>query len=86
MTDQLSSFPTTLFVDSEDTTTTVSDVHRAVYTVLEVAKLLSLSRGNTYAMVRSGEIPALKLGSRWVIPRRRFHEWLDSLGDQPRPH
>lgn len=54
--------------------------NRAVYTVPEVAELLSLSRGSAYAMLRTGEIPAIRLGSRWVIPKRRFHAWLD---DQP---
>ncbi|MDQ4031275.1 MAG: helix-turn-helix domain-containing protein, partial [Actinomycetota bacterium] len=52
---------------------------RAVYTVVEVAQLLSLSRGTAYALVRDGTIPALRLGGRWVIPRARFHAWLDSL-------
>jgi excisionase family DNA binding protein len=51
----------------------------AVYTVAEVAHMLSLSRGSTYTLVRSGQIPALKLGGRWVIPKRRFHTWLDNL-------
>ncbi|GII25465.1 helix-turn-helix domain-containing protein [Planosporangium mesophilum] len=51
----------------------------AVYTVTEVAHMLSLSRGSAYALVRSGDIPALKLGGRWVIPKRRFHTWLDNL-------
>ena len=57
---------------------------RAVYTVVEVAKLLSLSRGSAYALVRDGTIPALRLGGRWVVPRARFHAWLDSFvdGDQ----
>jgi excisionase family DNA binding protein len=60
---------------------------RAVYTVVEVAQLLSLSRGSAYALVRNGTIPAVRLGSRWVVPRTRFHAWLDSLvneanGDQ----
>ena len=54
---------------------------RAVYTVVEVAKLLSLSRGSAYALVRDGTIPALRLGGRWVVPRARFHAWLDSLTD-----
>ena len=54
---------------------------RAVYTVVEVAQLLSLSRGTAYALVRDGTIPALRLGSRWVVPRSRFHAWLDSLED-----
>lgn len=52
---------------------------RAVYTVPEVAQLLSLSRGTAYALVRDGTIPALRLGGRWVIPRARFYSWLDSL-------
>jgi excisionase family DNA binding protein len=55
---------------------------RAVYTVVEVAQLLSLSRGSAYALVRNGTIPAVRLGSRWVVPRTRFHAWLDSLVDQ----
>ncbi|MEV0213551.1 helix-turn-helix domain-containing protein [Micromonospora sp. NPDC050695] len=51
----------------------------AVYTVAETAEILRLSLGSTYALVRSGEIPALKLGGRWVIPRGRLHRWLDEL-------
>src|SRR4051794_31115502 len=51
----------------------------AVYTVTEAAELLSLSRGSAYTLVRNGQIPALKLGGRWIIPKRRFHTWLDNL-------
>ena len=54
---------------------------RAVYTVKETSHLLSLSLGGTYALIRSGEIPAIKLGGRWVVPKRRFQEWLDAQGD-----
>jgi excisionase family DNA binding protein len=52
---------------------------RAVYTVKEVAQLLSLNVGGTYELLRSGVIPAERLGHRWVIPRRRFHAWLDGV-------
>ncbi|MEV4167501.1 helix-turn-helix domain-containing protein [Nonomuraea dietziae] len=55
----------------------LSDEHRAVYTVIEAAQLLSLSRGSAYALVRNGTIPAIRMGNRWVIPKRRFHSWLD---------
>ena len=51
---------------------------RAVYTVPEVAEALGISRGSAYARVRAGEIPAIRLGGRWVIPKRRFHTWLDT--------
>ncbi|GAB6899616.1 helix-turn-helix domain-containing protein [Kineosporia succinea] len=53
--------------------------NRAVYTVMEVAQLLSLSRGTTYTMIRKGEIPAKKIGDRWVIPKARFNAWLNDL-------
>ncbi|HSV67100.1 MAG TPA: helix-turn-helix domain-containing protein [Mycobacteriales bacterium] len=55
---------------------------RPVYTVPEVAQLLTLSRGGAYALVRDGTIPAHRLGGRWVIPKARFHAWLDSLGGE----
>ncbi|TDB70783.1 helix-turn-helix domain-containing protein [Micromonospora sp. KC721] len=55
---------------------------RAVYSVREVARLLSLSLGSTYALVREGEIPARKLGGRWVIPKKRFHDWLNETTEQ----
>lgn len=55
---------------------------RAVYTVKEVAVMLSLSVSSAYTLVRSGQIPAERLGRRWVVSRSRFHAWLDgSSGD-----
>nr|WP_182905863.1 helix-turn-helix domain-containing protein [Microbispora sp. H13382] len=50
----------------------------------EVARLLSLSRGSAYALVREGTIPALRMGGRWIIPKRRFHAWLDGLTEEGR--
>ena len=55
----------------------------AVYTVKEVSRYLRISLGGTYALIRSGEIPAKKLGGRWVIPKRRFAAWLDSCAREP---
>lgn len=57
---------------------------RAVYTVKEAARLLSISVSTAYALVRSGDIPAERLGRRWVIPRVRFHAWLDGATQSPR--
>jgi excisionase family DNA binding protein len=52
-------------------------VDRLVYTVDEAAGLLGVSRGVAYEQVRSGIIPARRLGKRWVVPKRQFHEWLE---------
>jgi len=56
---------------------------RAVYTVAEAARLLAISLGSAYALVRDGTIPAKKIGGRWVIPKIRFHTWLDGQADEP---
>jgi excisionase family DNA binding protein len=56
---------------------TPATVDRAVYTVKEVALMLSLSLGGTYALIRNGEIPAKKFGGRWTVPKRRFDAWLN---------
>ncbi len=74
-----------LILLSPKSTTDAGETDRAVYTVREVAYLLSLSLGATYALVRAGEIPARRLGSRWVIPRARFEQWLDDCTVQPEP-
>jgi excisionase family DNA binding protein len=47
------------------------------YTVEEGAVLLGIARGVAYESVRTGAIPATRVGRRWLIPRRRFHAWLD---------
>jgi hypothetical protein len=37
-----------------------------------------MSRANTYVLLKAGDIPARRLGSRWIIPRHRFQQWLDN--------
>jgi excisionase family DNA binding protein len=51
---------------------------RVTYTVPEVAALLGISRATTYVLLKSGEIPARRIGSRWIIARCRFNAWLES--------
>lgn len=54
------------------------DADCAVYTVPEAARRIGRSVGTTYELLRSGEIPAFRLGSRWTIPRSTFDDWLNS--------
>jgi excisionase family DNA binding protein len=51
------------------------------YTPEEVARMLGLSLAGTYNHLRDGDIPARKIGARWIIPKRQFHAWLDAIGD-----
>ena len=63
------------------TATNPAPAEPLTYTVREAAKLLGISLGSTYALVRDGTIPATRLGGRWIIPRARFHAWLDAISD-----
>ncbi|GAB0103465.1 helix-turn-helix domain-containing protein [Nocardia sp. JMUB6875] len=55
----------------------------AAYTVEQAAELLGVSRNNAYQAVHDGVIPAKRVGRRWVIPCKAFHEWLDSPDNVP---
>lgn len=46
--------------------------------VPEVAAVLGISRAGAYELVRSRGFPTLKIGSRIVIPKERFLNWIDT--------
>ena len=46
--------------------------------VPEVAAVLGISRAGAYDLVLSEGCPALKIGSRIVVPKERFIGWIDT--------
>jgi excisionase family DNA binding protein len=53
---------------------------KLTYTVPEAAELLGISRSSAYECVRRGELPALVLGRRIVVPK---HALAGLLGGPP---
>jgi excisionase family DNA binding protein len=50
--------------------------------VEEAGRALGISRGLAYELVARGELPALRLGRRWVVPRRALERMLEgAVGD-----
>ena len=45
--------------------------------VPEVASVLGISRAGAYELVKGKEFPALKIGSRIVVPKEKFIKWVD---------
>ena len=45
--------------------------------VPEMAAVLGISRAGAYELVRSDEFPALKIGSRIVVPKEKFIAWVN---------
>jgi excisionase family DNA binding protein len=54
---------------------------RMTYTIPEVAEILGVSRATAYECVRRGEIPALTLGRRRVVPRAAVESLLASAAN-----
>ena len=46
--------------------------------VPEVAAVLGISRAGAYELVRSDGFPTLKIGSRIVVPKEKFIEWVNA--------
>jgi len=53
------------------------------YSVEDVAAMLGIARGKAYEHVRSGEIPSIRMGRRLLVPRARFHAWLNGQTQLP---
>ncbi len=55
------------------------DVQPRFYRMSEVTVLLATSEGQVRAMVRNGDLPAMKIGGRgqWRIERTRLDEWIE---------
>lgn len=59
-------------------TATGHAAERPVLTVAEAAEALGISRALAYELVRRGEIPAVRLGRRIVVPRDALERLLEA--------
>lgn len=53
---------------------------RATLTIPEAATLLGLSERSAYKAAQAGEIPARRIGGRWVVPVPLLRIWLGEQG------
>ena len=50
-----------------------------IYTIAEICDMLKISRSFAYQMLKEGQIPSVRLGSRVIIPKAKFDTWLENL-------
>jgi excisionase family DNA binding protein len=55
-------------------------------TLADVADVLNISSSQTYALVRSGELEAIKVGGRgqWRVERQKLESYIERMYDQTR--
>ena len=58
----------------------IKNVEKRVYTPYEVCEILGLGRVKVYEFLKSGQIPSVRLGNKYLIPAEAFEKWLNSFG------
>lgn len=53
---------------------------KARITVDEIAARLCLGRLAVYTLLHQGQIPAIRLGRRWIITRFAYDDWEHNCG------
>jgi excisionase family DNA binding protein len=55
-------------------------------TLTDVAEILNISASQTYALVRSGALPAIKIGGRgqWRVERTQLETYIERMYDETR--
>jgi excisionase family DNA binding protein len=55
-------------------------------TLSDVAEVLNISASQTYALVRSGALPAIKIGGRgqWRVEREQLEAYIERMYDETR--
>ena len=43
-----------------------------------VAKVLGVATSTAYELMHEKDFPALKIGSRLIVPKEKFRQWVDS--------
>lgn len=52
-------------------------MEKLTYSIQEAAELIGISKSYMYELARQGKVPVLKLGNKRVIPKERFHKWVN---------
>lgn len=59
---------------------TEGEREKLVYEVVEAGRLLGMGRTASYEAVHSGQIPTIKIGGRYKVPKKALEKLLESAG------
>lgn len=51
---------------------------KLVYSTKEVAQLLSIGMNTLYDLIHENKIPYVKIGKKFIIPKKALETWLTS--------
>jgi excisionase family DNA binding protein len=47
-----------------------------IWTIEQAGRRLGISRGHAYALAKNGGLPTIRLGKRWLVPKRAIEKLL----------
>ncbi len=53
-------------------------MEKMVYTVNETAEILSIGCSKVYDLIHEKKLPSIKVGRKFIIPKKRLEDWLNS--------
>lgn len=51
----------------------------------KVAELLDIGRDSVYELIHTGQLPAIRIGKRMVVPTQSLEEWIQRKLKEGRP-
>ena len=57
-------------------------MERQTVTVEEAAQILGISRSSAYEAVRRGDLPAIRIGRRYVVPRAALERMVSQVTER----
>ena len=62
----------------------MTNEERLIYSVEEAGKLLGIGRSAAYEAARSGELPVIRIGRRWLVSKQALDRMLSEAGQSTR--
>ncbi len=67
---------------NKETKITTLDEMPLIMTVLDVGRIMGISKVKAYELVKTDGFPIIKVGRRITIPKPAFERWLNNCGGE----
>ena len=64
-----------IFVDQDNQN---FNTDKMTYTIKDIQTCLGIGKNNAYKLIRLPNFPVIKIGKRYIIPRKEFEIWLSN--------
>jgi excisionase family DNA binding protein len=54
---------------------------KLVYSAKDISRMLSISMNKVYELLHEDKIPYVKIGKKFIIPKKAFENWLDTCSN-----